>query len=169
VEADVETAVLAMKRGTFDFLLETCSDQRLWDTIDEAFRWDAAQRKYVAYVQSIRRRLKQLTPPLHDVLDLLLKGKSNREIAGELALSVRAIEVRRAKLMQAMKARTLAALLRQTVLVYGVGPSRSLPGPAVDPRIQHECVTMERDEHVPQPGEETFAKEGIAAIKRPAR
>ena len=68
--------------------------------VDEAFRWDAVQRKLIAQVQSIRRRLKQLAPPLRDVLELLLKGKSNREIADELGLSVRSIEVRRAKVMR---------------------------------------------------------------------
>ena len=127
-EADVETAVLAMKRGAFDFLLETCSDQRLRAAVDEAFRWDAVQRRLIARVQSIRRRLKQLAPPLRDVLDLLLKGKSNREIADELGMSVRSIEVRRAKVMQTMKARTLAALVRQTLLAVGVEPRHQLAG-----------------------------------------
>jgi len=126
-EADVETAVLAMKRGTFDFLLETCSDPQLQAAVDEAFRWDAAQRKHIAHVQTIRRRLQQLAPPLRDVLELLLHGKSNREMADELGLSVRSIEVRRAKVMQAMKARTLAALVRQMLLVRGLDPSRSSP------------------------------------------
>ena len=50
--------------------------------------------------QSIRRRLKELAPPLREVLDLLLKGKSNREMADELGISVRSIEVRRSKVME---------------------------------------------------------------------
>ena len=116
-------------------MLETCSERRLRAAVDEAFSWDAARRKHLAHVQSIRRRLNQLAPPLRDVLDLLLKGKSNREIADELGLSVRSIEVRRAKVMQTMKARTLAALVRQALLVYGAGPSRTFPAPAGDPRV----------------------------------
>ena len=135
-EADVETAVLAMKLGAFDFLLERCSDQRLLAVVEEAFRWDAVLRKHIAHVQSIRRRLKQLAPPLRDVLDLLLQGKSNREIAEELGLSIRSIEVRRAKVMEMLKARTLATLLRQTLLVYGVGPSRSSSIPVEDPESE---------------------------------
>ncbi len=91
----------------------------------EAFRWDAAQRKHIAQVQSIRRRLNQLPPPLRKVLDLILEGKSNREIAEELDLSVRAIEVRRAKLMQAMKARSLVDLVRQALMVRGARPCPS--------------------------------------------
>ncbi len=128
-EADVETAVLAMKRGAFDFLLETCSDQQLRAAVAEALDWDAVRRKHIARVQSIRRRLQQLAPPLRDVLDLLLKGKSNREMADELDLAVRTIEVRRAKVMRTMKACTLAALVRQTLLARGVGPSRYCPVP----------------------------------------
>jgi FixJ family two-component response regulator len=123
----VETAVLAMKRGACDFLLETCGDGRLRAAVNEAFCRDAEQRRRMAQVQSIRRRLNQLTPPLRDVLDLLLKGKSNREIAEALGKSVRAIEVRRAKLMQAMKARTLAALVRQTLMADRAGPPLSPP------------------------------------------
>ena len=127
-EADVETAVLAMKLGAFDFMLETCGDERLRAAVDEAFCRDADQRRLIARVQSIRRRLKLLAPPLRDVLDLLLEGKSNREIADALGKSVRSIEVRRAKVMQTMKARTLAALVRQTLLAVGVEPRHPLAG-----------------------------------------
>ena len=149
--ADVDTAVLAMKRGAFDFLLETCSEQRLRAAVDEAFGWDALRRKHIARVQSIRRRLEQLAPPLRDVLDLLLQGKSNREIADELHRSVRSIEVRRAKLMRTMRARTLAALVRQALLVHGVRPSRSSPESAGDPWVQQAARTSELDPIDPQP------------------
>jgi FixJ family two-component response regulator len=136
-EADVETAVLAMKRGTCDFLLETCSDRRLRAAVDEALRGDAEQRRLIAQAQSVRRRLKQLTPPLRDVLELLLKGKSNREVADELGMSVRSIEVRRAKVMRTMQVRTLAALVRHALLAQGAAPPPSPPraeDPAGDPQ-----------------------------------
>jgi len=149
-EADLETAVLAMKRGAFDFLLEACSDQRLRAAVDEAFAWDAVQRKHVARVQSIRRRLKQLTPPLRDVLELLLKGWSNREIADVLRLAVRTIEVRRAKVMKTMKARTLAALVRQALLAHGVRPSRPSPVPAGDPWAQQAAPAGELNSIAPR-------------------
>ena len=143
-EADVETAVLAMKWGAFDFLLETCNDQRLRAAVDDAIRWDAAQRRLIAHAQSIRRRLKQLAQPLRDVLDLLLQGKSNREIADELELSVRSIEVRRAKVMRTMRARTLATLVRQTLLVQGAGSLRPAPA-AGDPWMNDAALAGELD------------------------
>jgi FixJ family two-component response regulator len=118
-DADVETAVRAMKNGAFDFLLESCPDRRLSAAIDGAFARDALQRRQIATVQSIRRRLEQLPPPLRAVLELLVKGKSNREIADELHLSERAIEDRRAKLMRAMKAKTLVSLVRQSLMAEG--------------------------------------------------
>jgi two-component system, LuxR family, response regulator FixJ len=117
---ELDTVVLAMKRGAIDFVLESCSDQRLLAAVQEALRWDAAHRRHVSHVQSIRRRLRQLEPPLRDVLELLLKGKSNREIAHDLGMSVRSIEVRRAKVMQTMKARSLATLVRLTLLAHGL-------------------------------------------------
>jgi two-component system response regulator FixJ len=123
-DADVETAVRAMKNGAFDFLLESCPDRRLSSAIDEAFARDALQRRQIATVQSIRRRLDQLPRPLREVLELMLKGKTNREIADELNLSERAIEDRRAKLMRAMKARSLVSLVRQALLAEGVMAKR---------------------------------------------
>ncbi len=149
-KADVETAVLAMKRGAFDFLLETCSDRRLRAAVDEAFAWDAVWRQHIAHVQSIRRRLKQLATPLRDVLDLLLKGWSNREIADVLGLAVRTIEVRRAKVMHTMKARTLVALARQALVAQGVGPWRSSLVPAGDPWPPQAAPAGELDPLAPR-------------------
>jgi two-component system, LuxR family, response regulator FixJ len=124
-EADVEMAVRAMKHGAFDFLLESCGDRRLAEAIDEAIRHDAVSRRHTATVQSIRRRMRQLAPPLRDVLEFLLKGKANREIAAELGLSERTIEDRRAKLMRAMNAPSLVALVRQALLAEGVATRRA--------------------------------------------
>jgi two-component system response regulator FixJ len=137
-DAGMETAVLAMKRGACDFLLEACGDQRLQAGIDEALRRVAARRKHIALVQSIRRRLRQLAPPLREVFELLVRGKPNREIAEALGKSVRLIEVRRAKVMHAMKARTLAALVRQAMLV-GAEPKETLAVPGVGPSDEQQA------------------------------
>ena len=143
--ADVETAVLAMKCGAFDFLLASSDDQRLKDAICEAFRWDAEQRKHIAQVQSIRRRLQGLSAVQREVLDLLLKGKSNPEIARELGVSVRSIEVRRAKVMETLKARNVAALVKKVLaatcvrLTSGWPAASSTPAGephATGPRVQ---------------------------------
>ncbi len=123
-EADVETAVAAMKNGAFDFLLESCTDRRLSGAINEAFAHDAVCRRRIAEVQSAARRMEKLAPTLREVLDLLLLGRTNREIADELKLSERAIEDRRARIMRTMKVHTVVALVRQALLAEGVTARR---------------------------------------------
>ena len=112
---DVPMVVRAMKAGALNFLEKPCRDQQLWEAIQEGLKWDVAHRQYVAIRAKVRRRIERLTAGEHDVLRLLIDGKSNKTIAGELNVSVRTIEVRRAKLMKKMKAESLAELIRLTL------------------------------------------------------
>lgn len=114
---DVPMAVRAMKAGALDFLEKPCREQELWEAIQEALKRDAENRRRVAGLARIQRRLARLTQGERDVLLRLVDGKSNKAIAGELGLSVRTIEVRRAKVMQKMKAQSLAELVRLTLSV----------------------------------------------------
>jgi FixJ family two-component response regulator len=109
---DVPMVVRAMKAGALNFLEKPCRDQQLWEAIQEALRWDAVHRQHAVLRTKILHRLEDLTPGEHQVLQRLIEGKSNRTIAAELNLSVRTIEVRRAKLMKKMKAESLAELIR---------------------------------------------------------
>jgi two-component system response regulator FixJ len=112
---DVPMVVRAMKAGALNFLEKPCRDQQLWEAIQEALRWDAAHRQQLLLRSKALHRLNRLTPGEHDVLRQLIDGKSNRTIAAELGLSVRTIEVRRAKVMKKMKAASLAQLIRLTI------------------------------------------------------
>jgi FixJ family two-component response regulator len=112
---DVPMVVRAMRAGALNFLEKPCRDQQLWEAIQEALKWDAAHRQQTTLRSTILRRLQRLTPGELDVLALLGDGKSNRAIAAELNLSVRTIEVRRAKLMKKMRAESLAELIRLTL------------------------------------------------------
>jgi FixJ family two-component response regulator len=112
---DVPMVVRAMKAGALNFLEKPCRDQQLWEAIQEGLKWDAAHRQLIVLRSKMLRRLQRLTPGEHDVLRLLIEGKSNKIIATELNLSVRTIEVRRAKLMKKMKAESLAELIRLTL------------------------------------------------------
>jgi two-component system, LuxR family, response regulator FixJ len=119
---DVPMVVRAMKAGALNFLEKPCRDQQLWEAIQEGLRWDAVYRQEMAIRAKVGHRLQRLTNGEHDVLRLLIDGKSNKTIAAELELSVRTIEVRRAKLMKKMKAESLAELIRLTLsanLHYG--------------------------------------------------
>ncbi|MFZ1933683.1 MAG: response regulator [Thermoguttaceae bacterium] len=122
---DVPMVVQAMKAGALNFLEKPCRDQQLWEAVQEALKWDADHRERGALRAQVRRRLQRLTPGEHDVLALLINGKPNRTIASELNLSVRTIEVRRAKIMDKMEADSLAELIRLTLSAdphYGKQP-----------------------------------------------
>jgi two-component system, LuxR family, response regulator FixJ len=112
---DVPMVVRAMKAGALNFLEKPCRDQQLWEAIQEGLKWDAAYRQHMSLRAKALNRLSGLTPGEHDVLRQLIAGQSNRAIAAELGLSVRTIEVRRAKIMKKMKAQSLAELVRLTL------------------------------------------------------
>ncbi len=116
--ADVATVVRAMKSSAINFLDKSCARQLLWEAVQEAFLADARQRTRLYRRRRLRRRLSRLTDGERRVLLLLLDGRTNREIAEELGLSVRTIEVRRSKLMQKMKAQSLAELVRMTLIAH---------------------------------------------------
>ena len=113
---DVPMVVQAMKLGALDFLEKPCRDQRLWEAIQEALKWDAGNRKQLIRNAGIRQRIDGLSSGEQHVLKMLVEGKSNKTIAAELNLSVRTVEVRRAKVMRKMKAESLAELVRMALL-----------------------------------------------------
>jgi two-component system, LuxR family, response regulator FixJ len=114
-QPDVPLAVRVMKLGAFDFLDADCPDAALIHAIEDGICWSEENRRRLARIESIRRRMARLKPGQREVLDLLVTGKSNAEIAEHLELSVRAIEERRAKVMETMRARSLAELVRLAV------------------------------------------------------
>jgi FixJ family two-component response regulator len=112
---DVATVVRAMKLGAADFLDMPCDDERLDQAVEEALAWDAANRRQIARAEGIRRRMDRLDTGQRAVLDLLVHGRSNAQIADVLGMSVRAIEVRRAKVLKIMGARSPADLARRVI------------------------------------------------------
>lgn len=116
---DVPVVVRAMKAGALDFLEKPCRDHRIWEAIQEALKRDSENRGWRARKAEVRQRVEGLAPGERKVLDLLVEGCSNREIAGRCSLSIRTIEARRAKVMQKMKARSLAELVRLVLTLDG--------------------------------------------------
>ena len=110
--ANVAMAVEAMQMGAVNFLEKPVQEQQLWDSIRKALELDAQNRRRLARRQRAEERLAKLTPGEREVLDLILEGKMNKEIAAELGLSTRTIEDRRAKLMKKMNAQCVAELVQ---------------------------------------------------------
>ena len=113
---NVQMAVGAMQAGAVNFLEKPFQEQELWDSIRKALETDEQGRHQKARRYQAEDRLTKLTRGERDVLDLILDGKFNKEIASQLDLSVRTVEDRRAKLMRKMDARSVAELVQLAVV-----------------------------------------------------
>lgn len=114
--ADVPTAVAAVKRGAFDFVEKPFSDNALVDRIEQALAASAtaiaARRRH----QAVQRAVSELTDRERDVMHLVVEGRPNKLIADALNISVRTVEVHRARVFDKMNVRSaveLANLLRE--------------------------------------------------------
>ena len=113
--ADVPTAVDAVKRGAFDFYEKPFSDNALVDRIEQALAQSDAHLEQLRQRSSLQVRLHDLTERERDVMDLVVAGLPNKLIADQLEISVRTVEVHRARVfdkMQVKSAVELANLLR---------------------------------------------------------
>jgi FixJ family two-component response regulator len=114
---DVPMAVEAMQAGAVDFIQKPFRDQDLIDRINQALEKDSSNRAALGERNDIRRRLETLTPREREVLDLVVHGKANKVIAGDLKLSQRTVEIHRARVMEKMQASSLAHLVRMVLEV----------------------------------------------------
>jgi two-component system, LuxR family, response regulator FixJ len=109
---DVPMAVEAMQHGAFDFLQKPFRDQDLIDRIQRALDRDQRIRADLAQHAAIRTRLETLTPREREVLHLMIRGKANKVMAGDLGVSQRTVEIHRARIMEKTAADSLAQLVR---------------------------------------------------------
>jgi two-component system response regulator FixJ len=114
---DVPMAVEAMQAGAVDFIQKPFRDQDLIDRINQALEKDNSNRAALGERNDIRKRLETLTPREREVLDLVVHGKANKVIAGDLKLSQRTVEIHRARVMEKMQASSLAHLVRMVLEV----------------------------------------------------
>lgn len=109
---NVQMAVGAMQSGAVNFLEKPFREQDLWDSIRRAIDLDNQIRRRKMRRSNLEERLSKLTAGERDVLDLILSGKYNKEIAAHLNLSVRTVEDRRARIMKKMDAKSVAELVQ---------------------------------------------------------
>jgi len=113
--ADVPMAVRAMKSGAVEFIEKPFNGQTLLEKVQQAIRDDAERLGRHAAQQLVRSRLDNLTDKEREVLQMIQEGRPNKEIASLLAITPRAVEMRRAGLMKKLNARSLPDLLRLTL------------------------------------------------------
>jgi two-component system, LuxR family, response regulator FixJ len=116
---DVPTAVRAMHAGAVDFMSKPFSDQALLDRIHQAIEKDARLRSERAVLAGIAARVALLTPRECEVMEYVVAGKANKEIAADLDLSSKTVETHRARVMDKMQAGSVAELVRMVLAVQG--------------------------------------------------
>jgi two-component system, LuxR family, response regulator FixJ len=110
-QGDIQTAVRAMKAGAADFLEKPYGDDALLGSIEAAFG-----RETDLDIADAVRRVATLSARERDVLDGLLAGRPNKLIAYDLGISVRTVEVHRARMMERLGLRQLAEVIRLGVM-----------------------------------------------------
>ena len=111
-QADVPVTVKAMKRGALDFLLKPFQDEDLLAAIQQAIEKDIRQRKDAEEHREIENRKALLTQREREVFELVITGLLNKQIAAELGTSEKTIKVHRGRVMEKMKANSLAELVQ---------------------------------------------------------
>jgi FixJ family two-component response regulator len=114
--ADVPMAVRAMKSGAAEFIEKPFNRQELLDRIQRAIRDDSDRIRKATELAAVRQRFETLTEKEREVLALVLEGRPNKAISAALSLTPRAVEMRRATLMNKLMARSVAELFRLAFL-----------------------------------------------------
>jgi two-component system, LuxR family, response regulator FixJ len=112
---DVATARAALKNGAFDFLEKPVDEEVLLDVLRNALRVDRERRSAATQRSTSGQRRDRLTEREREILKLLTVGHSNREIAAQLGISPRTVEVHKARIMEKLECHSLAELIRVNV------------------------------------------------------
>lgn len=115
---DVPMAVRALKNGAVDFIEKPFNDQVLLDTIQAAVQKHRSRLKQRAELENLQTRYDNLTSREQEVMDRVVTGMPNRDVAEELGISVKTVEVHRAKVMEKMQARSIAELVKMAMMMH---------------------------------------------------
>jgi len=112
---DVPMVARAMREGAFDFLQKPFNDQVLLDRVQEAVHLAVRRRRESAWLTEVTARLDNLTARERDVMDGMVAGRLNKQIAEDLGISMKTVEQHRARVMEKLQVGSLAELVRMVV------------------------------------------------------
>ena len=111
-QGDIRTAVYAMRQGAEDFLTKNAPKEHLLEAVQRALGRDARQRDERARMHQLRARFDVLTPRERDVLQHVVQGRLNKQIAADLRINERTVKLHRAAVTTKLHARSVAELTR---------------------------------------------------------
>lgn len=126
-KGDIPTSVLAMKQGAVDFLIKPVDEKNLLEAIEKALKKQEAEISKKTSSDAVAACLNQLTLHEREVLNLVIQGLLNKQIAFELGIAEKTVKAHRGKVMEKMQARTIADLVHKCD-VMGIDPLKFEPG-----------------------------------------
>jgi len=109
---DVPMAVSAVKKGAVDFIEKPFNDAEMLRLIEQCLETDRKQRASRRQHDAVRQRIASLTEREREVMDLVVAGRLNKQIANELGIAMKTVEVHRARVMDKLGAGSVAELVQ---------------------------------------------------------
>jgi FixJ family two-component response regulator len=111
-QGDIQTGVRAMKAGAVNFLTKPLEPAQLLGAVDEAIRIDASARLQRGIQRRIEQRVDELTPRERQVMEQVVQGRLNKQIAARLGTGEKTVKVHRGRMMAKMGVRSVAELVQ---------------------------------------------------------
>jgi two-component system, LuxR family, response regulator FixJ len=109
-QGDIPTSVRAMRQGAEDFLTKRAPKEKLFETVERAISRDVRQRAERARVQGLRARFEGLTPREREVLQHVVRGQLNKQIAADLGIHERTVKLHRTAITKKLQVWSVAEL-----------------------------------------------------------
>ncbi len=123
--ADVPMTVRAIKTGAIDLIEKPFNDQVLLDRIHEGLEENSRRQQQKEESAEVVERMETLTPREKEVLNMVVSGKTNKNIAADLNISRKTLDIHRSKVLQKMKAESIADLVRMVLRQRCYGTSNN--------------------------------------------